>query len=105
MLYPDGDVIILRCSEEGDAILETDLCQTTGWLFCQGGSAARLPERDRLIANACRTHVVEFDDEKIFALCGSEDSLADVIIRVTQACLRVSDLSWVFREQLVMQST
>lgn len=104
LLYPNGDVITLRCSEEGDAILVTDLCQTTGWLFCQGGPEARPPEQDRLIANACRTHGVEFDDEKIFALCGSDDSLADVVIRVAQACLRVSDLSLVFREQLVTQS-
>lgn len=105
LLYPDGDVITLRCSEEGDAILVTDLCQTTGWLFCQGGTEARPPEQDRLIANACRTHGVDFGDEKIFAVCGSDDSLADVVIRVAQACLRVSDLSLVFREQLVTQST
>ena len=69
----------------------------------QFGSRKGRPRK--YIANACRTHGVEFGDEKIFALCGSEDSLADVVIRVAQACLRVSYMSLVFREQLVTQST
>ena len=73
----------------------------SGWQ--QFGS--RKGRHSKYIANACRTHGVEFGDEKIFALCGSDDSLADVVIRVAQACLRVSDLSLVFREQLVTQST
>ena len=89
-LFPDGDCIDLFCKV--DVITVSDLADTTGWLRMQSESTRRSPKQNRLIEEICMTHSVEFYRGMLRAHCRSADELADVVIRVAQAALRVSDL-------------
>ncbi len=96
-LYPDGDNIDLFCAVDGDGITVTDLAETTGWLWMQALSRRRSPKQNRLIEDTCVTHGVEFCRGMLQARCRPGDSLADAVMRVAQAALRVSDLWFTFR--------
>ena len=100
-LYPDGDNIDLFCKVEGDAVTVSDLAETTGWLRMQSTAARRSPKQRRLIEDACVTHGIEFYRGMLQARCRPGDELAQVVIRVAQAALRVSDLWFTFRTQAV----
>lgn len=96
-LYPDGDNIDLFCEWNGDTITVSDLAETTGWLRMQSIAAHRSPNQNRLIADACITHNVEFYRGMLQARWRPGDDLAGVCNRVAQAALRVSDLWFTLR--------
>lgn len=100
-LYPDGDNIDLFCKTEGDVVRVTDLAETTGWLRMQSTSPRRSPRQTRLIKDTCVTHGVEFVRGRLQAQCGPGDDLAQVVTRVAQAALRVSDLWFTVRTRAV----
>ena len=104
-LYPDGDGIELFCKSDGDALTITDLAETTGWLRMQSVSERRSPKQTRFILDASETLEVEFRRGMLQARCGSGDSLADVVTRVAQAALRVSDLWFTLRNRGGAEST
>lgn len=91
-LYPDGDHIDVFCKVDGDMVVVTDLAETTGWLRMQSVSLRLSPKQRRQIENACSTHAVEFHRGVLQARCRPGDDLAEVVSRVAQAALRVSDL-------------
>lgn len=98
-LYPDGDAIELFCKSEDGAFIVTDLAETTGWLRMQSQSERRSPKQTRFIMDASETLNVEFRRGMLQARCKPEDSLADVVARVAQAALRVSDLWFTVRNR------
>ena len=100
-LYPDGDNIDLFCKVEGDVVTVSDLAETTGWLRMQSAALRRSPKQARLIEDACVTHGVEFYRGMLQARCRPGEELAQVVTRVGQAALRVSDLWFTFRTQAV----
>lgn len=104
-LYPDGDNIDLFCAVDGDMITVTDLAETTGWLWMQSQSLRRSPKQNRLIEDTCVTHGVEFYRGMLQTRCQPGDSLAEVVTRVAQAALRVSDLWFTFRTNAVESIT
>ena len=98
-LYPGGDNIDLFCKVEGGAVKVSDLAETTGWLRMQSTAARRSPKQRRLIEDACVTHGIECYRGMLQARCRPGDELAQVVTRVAQAALRVSDLWSTFRTQ------
>ena len=104
-LYPDGDNIDLFCKVEGDVVTVSDLAETTGWLRMQSAALRRSPKQARLIEDACVTHGVEFYRGMLQARCRPGEELAQVVTRVGQAALRVSDLWFTFRTQAVESIT
>ncbi|MCS1407247.1 MAG: hypothetical protein M2R45_00404 [Verrucomicrobia subdivision 3 bacterium] len=98
-LYPDGDNIDLFCKVDGGTLIVSDLAETTGWLRMQSSTQRRSPKQTALIQDTCLTHGVEFYRGMLQARCESEDELAQVVTRVAQAALRVSDLWFTFRTQ------
>ena len=104
-LYPDGDIIDLFCKVDGDTVTVSDLAETTGWLRMQSASLRRSPRQKRLIEDACVTHGVEFYRGMLQARCRGCDDLAEVVTRVAQSALRVSDLWFTFRTQAVLSIT
>lgn len=96
-LYPDGDIIDLFCKIQGDGIVVTDLAETTSWLSMQSVAEKRSPKQTQLIDDTCMTHGVEFFRGMLQARCRPDEQLAEVVTRVAQAALRVSDLSFTFR--------
>ena len=106
-LYQDGDAVVLFSQARGDSVLVTDLALTVGWLWLRMVSDSRSPEQDRLIQDACDLHGVSFEKNEIAAVWkadGSSESFAEVILRVAQAAMRVSDLLPLFRAQEKEQS-
>ena len=104
-LYPDGDSIELFCKSDGGTLTITDLAETTGWLRMQSLSERRSPKQTRFILDASETLEVEFYRGMLQARCRSGDSLADVVTRVAQAALRVSDLWFTLRSRGGAEST
>ena len=104
-LYPDGDNIDLFCKVEGDVVTVSDLAETAGWLRMQSTALRRSPKQRRLIADACVTHGVEFYRGMLQARCRPGEELAQVVTRVGQAALRVSDLWFTFRTQAIESIT
>lgn len=100
-LYPDGDYIDLFCKVSGGVITVTDLAETTGWLRMQTVARRRTVAQNRLIEDVCVTHGVEFYNGMLQARCRRGDSLGDVVMRVAQAALRVSDLWFTFRNRAI----
>ena len=98
-LYPDGDAIELFCKSEDGAFIVTDLAETTGWLRMQSQSEHRSPKQTQFILDASETLNVEFLRGMLQARCEPGDSLADVVTRVAQAALRVSDLWFTLRNR------
>ena len=96
-LYPDGDNIDLFCTVSGDSVTVTDLAETTGWLRMQSASPRRSLRQNRFIAETCATHGVEFYRGMLQARCRPGDDLAEIVTRVAQAALRVSDLWFTLR--------
>ncbi len=100
-LYPDGDNIDLFCKVEGGVVTVSDLAETAGWLRMQSAAQRRSPKQTQLIEDTCVTHGVEFYRGMLQARCRPEDALEQVVTRVAQAALRVSDLWFSFRTQAV----
>jgi len=104
-LYPDGDVIDVFCRAEGDTVTVSDLAETTGWLRMQSAALRRSAKQKLLNEGACLTHGVEFYSGMLQARCRPGEELAQVVTRVAQAAIRVSDLWFTFRAQGVQTIT
>lgn len=98
-LYPDGGVLDLFCSADGETVTVSDLGETTGWLRMQTLAPRRSTRQTRLIEDTCLNHSLEFERGMLQAHCGPGDDLAAVVIRVAQGAMRVSDLWFTFRTQ------
>lgn len=105
LLYPDGDYIDLFLQEEKDLVTLTDLGETTGWLRLQTPSPKRSPKQNRLIQDVCQTHGVEFFKGTLTLRVQPGQSLADAVLRLGQAAVRVSDLWFTYRTRAVESIT
>lgn len=90
---------------DGDEITVSDLAETTGWLRMQSVTLRRSSKQEQLIADVCVTHGVDFYRGMLQARCRSGDELAQVVMRVAQASLRVSDLWFTLRTRAVQSIT
>lgn len=104
-LYPDGDVIDLFCKQEGDVIVVSDLGETSRWLRMQSASPKRTLKQWAFIGDICLNHGVEFFRGMLMACCRPGDDLSNVVTRVAQAALRMSDLWFLQRTQAVESVT
>jgi hypothetical protein len=105
-LYPDGDNIEIFCKQDKDVITVTDMSETVRWLRMQSvSSSGRTIKQRQLIEDTCVTHGVELYRGMILARCRPGDSLPEVITRVAQAALRVSDLWFTFKTRTVESIT
>ena len=104
-LYPDGDIIDLFCKVDGDTVTVSDLAETTGWLRMQSAALRRSPKQKGLIEDVCVTHGIELYRGMLQGRCRPGDDLAQVVTRVAQAALRVSDLWFTLRTQAVASIT
>ena len=99
-LYPDGEYIDLYCDTRSNAVTVTDLAETTRWLWMQSASQRRSLKQNQLIEDTCKTHGIEFRQGMLQARCKPGEPLAEVVTRVAQAALRVSDLWFTFRASI-----
>ena len=98
-LYPDGDVIDLYWRENPDGIGATisDLGETLRWLRMQSTSTRRTAKQRQLLADIQVTQGVEIFRGMLSARVHRHSDIAEVVHRVSQAALRVSDIWFTFR--------
>lgn len=95
-LYPDGDVLDVFVKTSNGLVIVTDLGGTLGWLWTQNPTNLT-PKQQELVADVCKTHGVERLGGLGGMLYTQGQSLADAVMRVAQASMRVSDLWFSFR--------
>lgn len=99
-VYPDGDVLDVFIKPQGDSVTITDLGETVRWLRSVTLSAKRSPKQQRLLHEVCKTHNVAFE-RGILKVTSTQESVADALVRLSQAALSVSDLWFTFRSRTV----
>jgi hypothetical protein len=105
-LYPDGDLVDLYWQPvdfEGasPAGRLTDLGETLRWLRTQTAALRRSPKQDGLIDDVCRTHGVERIRGELSVRVGKECPMHDAVSKLSQAAMRVADISFTFRSRSV----
>lgn len=104
-LYPDGDLIDLFLKDQDDEMTVSDLGETTRWLRMQTTSPRRSKKQQAMIDDVALNHGVEIFRGMIQARVRPEFDVGEVITRVAQASLRVSDLWFTFRTRAVQSVT
>ena len=99
MLYPDGDVVDVFVLERGSGYTITDFGDALGWLGLQSISRQRSPKQQMLIQDVCQTLRIEMFQDQLVLRQVIRDELAESVLRVAQAAVRVSDLWFTFRSQ------
>ena len=101
MLYPDGGVVDLFVLERGVGYTITDFGEALAWLSLQSVSLQYSPRQQALINDVCETLRIEYVDGQLVLRQVVKDELADSVLRVAQAALRVSDVWFTLRNQAV----
>jgi hypothetical protein len=100
-LYPDGDIIDLYYSGKGGVRTLTDLGETVRWLRTQTLSPRRSPKQRQMLDDVCMNHGVELFKGILALRLAPEDKLADAVVRLGQACVRVADIWFTLRTRAV----
>lgn len=99
MLYPDGGVVDVFVLDRGSSYTVTDFGDALGWLSLQSISRQRSPKQQMLIQDVCQTLRIEQLQGQLVLRPATADALAESVLRVAQAVVRVSDLWFTFRSQ------
>ena len=96
MLYPDGGMVDVFVLERGDSHLLTDFGEALGWLRMQSVNPRPAPGQRALVEDVCQTLRIELSRGQLTLRVGADDDMADAVIRLAQAVVRVSDISFTF---------
>ena len=101
MLYPDGGVVDVFVLERSGRYIVTDFGDALGWLGLQSVSQRRTKNQDALIQDVCLTLRIEKSRDQLMLRDVSSVELGESVIRVAQAVVRVSDIWFTLRSQVV----
>lgn len=101
LLYPDGGVVDVFVTEQEGRYCVTDFGETLGWLDTQSANVRRSPRQERMIEDTCHTLGIELHRGQLVLPVSPDDSLGEVIVRLAQAAIRVSDLWFTLRTRVV----
>jgi hypothetical protein len=104
-LYPDGDVIDLFYQFADHHVTLTDLGESLRWLRMQTIAPKRSPRQRQLIADICATHRVELYRGMLVTRLDAGETLASAVTRLSEACIRVTDLWFTLRTRAVQTIT
>ena len=104
MMYPDGGIVDVFVLERGDDHLLTDFGEALGWLRMRSISTRRSPRQRELIEDVCQTLGIELSQGQLTLLVSADDDMAEAVIRLAQAIVRVSDVWFTFRYQRTRQN-
>lgn len=100
--YPDGGILDLFVVERPTSPpVITDFGEALGWLRLQSVGGRRSPKQDKLVQDVCATHGVELFKGQVMARVPAEEKLAETLIRVSQAAVRLTDLWFTMRTRAV----
>ncbi len=105
MLYPDGDIVDIFVLDRGDYHLLTDFGEALGWLRMQSISTRRTPRQLELIKDVCRTLGIELSRGQLTLKVDADGDMAEAVVRLAQAVVRVSDVWFTFRYQRTRQGS
>ncbi len=97
LLYPDGGGVDVFVLERAGTHVVTDHGDALGWLRMQSAGGKLSPKQRRLIDDVLLTVGVEVEQGQVRLRCEDPGELPDVIQRVAQAVVRVSDIWFTFR--------
>ena len=92
LMYPDGGLVDVFVLEHDSQYRVTDFGETLGWLRMQSVNARRSPRQRRMIEATCQTLGVELHRGQLVLRIGTADVIAEAVLRLAQAAVRVSDL-------------
>lgn len=90
-ILPDGSVIDLFLKEKEESYVLTNLGETFGWLYLQTAAYSLSKNQEIIIKDIVITHGVEQFDGMLITRLKKDDNLADAILRLSQAIIRVAD--------------
>ena len=99
LLYPDGGVVDVFVLERGSSYTITDFGEALGWLGLQSVSRQRSAKQQALVQDVCQTLRIELFQGQLVLRQVMLDMLAEAVLRVAQAVVRVSDLWFTLRSQ------
>ena len=99
LLFPDGGVVDVFVLERGNSYTITDFGDALGWLDMQSVSRQRTPKQQMLIQDVCQTLRIEQFQRQLVLRSVMEHALAESVLRLAQAVVRVSDLWFTLRSQ------
>jgi hypothetical protein len=103
--YPDGGVVDLFVRRHDGAFTLTDLGEALGWLRTQSLSDRRSPKQQKLLQDVCQTEEVELFKGQLILRCADASRLAECVIRLGQAVVRVADVWFTTRTRAVESMT
>ena len=92
LMYPDGGIVDVFVLERAGGYVVTDFGDALGWLRAQSVSARRSPRQQFLIDDVCQTLGIEMKRGQLVLRSGESDPVAETVVRLAQAVVRVSDL-------------
>ena len=104
LMYPDGGIVDVFVLERNGGYVITDFGDALGWLHTQSVSARRSPRQQLLIDDVCQTLGVELNRGQLVLRPGTSDTVAEMVVRLGQAAVRISDL-WFTPSRRVAEST
>lgn len=99
--YPDGGVVDVFLWQSADGITVSDLGESLGWLRLQTVGGKRSPKQSKLVADVCMTLGVDSVQGQLQRFCSDATTVADAVLRVAQAVIRVADLWFTTRARSV----
>lgn len=99
MMYPDGGIVDVFVLERDGGYTVTDFGDSLGWLYLQSVSSQRSRRQQMLIEDVCQTLRIELFQEQLVLRSVESDRLAESVLRVAEAAVRVSDLWFTSRSQ------
>ena len=99
LLYPDGGVVDVFVLERGNGYTVTDFGDALGWLGLQSVSQRRSPKQQALVQDVCQTLRIELVQDQLVLRNVLNYALAESVLRIAQAAVRVSDLWFTLRSQ------
>jgi hypothetical protein len=104
-LFPDGGVVYVFAVGKGSQLEITDFGEALGWLRLQTPMGRRSPKQTKLVEDTRLTLGVDLFKGQLFTRCADASRLADCVMRVGQAAVRVSDLWFTTRTRSIESIT
>ncbi len=97
LMFPDGGLVDLFVTGHEGQYQVTDFGESLGWLRMQSASLRRSPKQNRMIQDTCQTLGVKLNRGQLTLSAKKTDTLGEVVLRLGQAAVRVSDLWYTLR--------
>lgn len=100
-MYPDGDMVDVFIIERAGNFIVTDHGEGLSWLRSQSLSGRLTQNQRRLVDDVCMTLGVEVFRGQLLFRCERLEELSEVVHRIGQSVVRVSDIWFTLRTRAV----